>query len=96
MPIFIAAILSILGLVLTLKAAPIMLSIRDMSDPGALRGAFEAFHYWGNMRGVCQVLAFVAQVWALTVVAISAQTERASGSLDPATARSSTISRRKR
>jgi hypothetical protein len=95
-PVFVAALLSLLGLALTFKAAPIMLGITDAVDPATLKTAFEAFHHWGNMRGVCQVLAFVAQVWALAALAVSVQTERASGSLEPATARSSTTSRRKR
>jgi hypothetical protein len=28
----------------------------------ALQVAFEGFLYWGNIRGACQVLAFVAQL----------------------------------
>ncbi len=95
-PVFAAAVLSMLGLALTLKAAPIMLGIKDLIDPAALKTAFEAFHRWGNLRGICQVMAFAAEVWALSALAVAVQTERASGSLEPATARSSTTSRRKR
>jgi hypothetical protein len=60
-----AALLAAAGLAFTLKAAPIMLGIRGTSDPVALQHAFEGFVFWGNVRGVCQVLAFVAQLWAL-------------------------------
>lgn len=95
-PVFAAAILSLLGLALTLKAAPIMLGIKDLIDPAALKASFEAFQHWGNLRGICQVLAFAAEVWALAVLAASVQAERASGNLEPATARSSTTSRRNR
>jgi hypothetical protein len=45
---------------LTLKAAQIMLGIRDVDDPAGLREAFFAFWHWGNLRAVCQDLAFVA------------------------------------
>ena len=95
-PVFAAAILSLLGLALTLKAAPIMLGIKDLIDPAALKASFEAFHRWGNLRGICQVLAFAAEVWALAVLVALVQAERASGNLEPATARSSTTSRRNR
>lgn len=63
--IYAASILALAGLVLTLKAAPIMLGIKETTDPQALRGAFEGFYFWGGIRGVCQVLAFFALLWAL-------------------------------
>ncbi len=53
------------GLLCTLKAAPIMLSISGLDDPAALGQAFEGFRYWGGIRAVCQVLAFFATVLAL-------------------------------
>jgi hypothetical protein len=37
-----------------------MLGIRDLGDPAALQRAFEGFWYWGNLRAVSQVMAFVA------------------------------------
>ena len=79
-----------------IPAAPIMLGIKDAADPATLKAAFEAFNHWGNMRGVCQILAFATEVGAMAAASISVQAERASGSLEPATARSSTTSRRKR
>jgi hypothetical protein len=66
-PIYGAVLLSLGGLLCTLKAAPIMLGIEGLGDPAALQQAFEGFHFWGNIRGVFQVLAFVAAVWALAV-----------------------------
>jgi hypothetical protein len=60
-----AALLSAAGLLCTLKAAPIMLSVARLSDPAALRQAFEDFRTWGDLRGVFQVLTFVANLWAL-------------------------------
>ena len=66
-PIYGAALLSGGGLLCTLKAAPIMLGVEGLGDPAALRQAFDGFHFWGNIRGVFQVLAFLAAVWALAV-----------------------------
>ena len=67
LPIYGAALLSVGGLLCTLKAAPIMLGVEGLGDPAALRQAFDGFRFWGNIRGVFQVLAFLAAVWALAV-----------------------------
>jgi hypothetical protein len=63
-----ASLLAIGGLGLTFKAAPLMLGIRDATDPAALRRAFEGFRYWGDLRGICQVGAFLAQLVALAAL----------------------------
>jgi hypothetical protein len=60
-----AVLFAAAGLALTIKAAPIMLSIRDVTDSATLQRAFEGFWYWSNIRGACQVLAFAAQLLAL-------------------------------
>jgi hypothetical protein len=52
----------------TVQAAPIMLGIRDVSAPAALQHAFESFWNWGNLRAVCQVLAFPAQLGSLAML----------------------------
>jgi hypothetical protein len=58
------------GLVATVKAAPIMLSLRRIGDnPPALQKAFDGFKRWGNVRGIFQVLAFVTNIWALAALA---------------------------
>jgi hypothetical protein len=67
-PLYSAALLCIAGLMLTIKAAPFMLGIREVNEPAALQTAFEGFRYWGNIRGACQVLAFAAQLWALGIL----------------------------
>jgi len=67
-PLYAAVLFAAGGLVLTVKAAPIMLGIRDLGDPAALQRAFEGFWYWGNLRAASQVMAFVAQLAALTVL----------------------------
>jgi hypothetical protein len=46
-------ICSVGGLLFTIKAAPIMLGIADLSDPDALQRAFDGFLFWGNLRSVC-------------------------------------------
>ena len=39
---------------------------------GAGATALAGFRYWGNLRGICQVLAFIAQVLALATLAEAA------------------------
>jgi hypothetical protein len=68
-PLYSAALLCVAGLIFTIKAAPLMLGIREVNEPAALQNAFEGFRYWGNIRGACQVFAFAAQLWALGVLA---------------------------
>jgi hypothetical protein len=67
-PLYAAALLTLGGLVFTLKAAPIMLGIKDVHDPQALQEAFERFYYWGHWRGVCQILAFFSMLWAMILL----------------------------
>jgi hypothetical protein len=65
LPLYGAAVLSAAGLLCTLKAAPLMLSVGLLSDPASLQQAFDGFRFWGDIRGAAQVLAFFATVWAL-------------------------------
>jgi hypothetical protein len=59
---------AVLGLVFTTQAAPIMLGVAALGDnPQALRTAFEGFFFWSAIRGVCQILAFLANLMALTL-----------------------------
>lgn len=60
-----AVLFSVGGLLCTLKAAPIMLSIERVSDRAALQHALDGFYFWGDIRGIFQVLAFFATVWVL-------------------------------
>lgn len=65
-PLVAAIALSLLGLLLTTKAAPIMLSLGAVHQAGALQHAFDDFFFWGlYLRGAVYVLAFVASVWTL-------------------------------
>jgi hypothetical protein len=65
-PAVAAAILTLSGLTLTLKAAPNMLSIRRLGDDAAaLERARRAFNFWSRIRGACHIAAFLANVWSL-------------------------------
>ena len=71
LPLYLGAALALAGLLATTQAAPKMLSLRRLADddlPG-LQRAFDGFERWGNLRAVFQVLAFLANVWALAVLA---------------------------
>lgn len=62
-----AVALSLSGLLLTVKAAPIMLSLKKSQSNGAVQAAFNGFFFWGlYLRGAVNTLAFVAEVWALS------------------------------
>ena len=46
-----------------------MMSLRRIDDnASALQKAFNGFRRWGNVRGILQILAFLANVWALLAV----------------------------
>jgi hypothetical protein len=65
-PLVAAIALSLLGLLLTMKAAPIMLSLGAVQQAGTLQRAFDEFFFWGlYLRGAVYVLAFVASVWGI-------------------------------
>jgi hypothetical protein len=68
-PVCAAALLLIGGLVVTIKAAPIMLSVHHLgNDPVALQRAFDGFEFWGGLRGIFQVLGYLANVWSLVAI----------------------------
>jgi hypothetical protein len=68
-PLAAAIVFSWSGLFFTVTAAPIMLSLEEINDPAALQAAFEGFQFWGDIRGVCQVLQFAALMWTLRMLA---------------------------
>ena len=66
--LYCALVFSIVGLVLTVKAAPIMLSLAKSQPDAATQTAFDEFYVWGlYVRGSADLLAFVALVWALSI-----------------------------
>ena len=65
-PLYIAAGFSVLGLIFTLKAAPIMLGLSSSLSAADVQRAFGEFFFWGlYLRGAADSLAFMASVWAL-------------------------------
>jgi hypothetical protein len=63
---YVAAGLAIVGLLLTIGAAPIMLGLKRSGDEvQVLERAFRDFSRWSLIRAVAQVLAFVATLCLL-------------------------------
>jgi len=68
-PLYLAALMTAAGLLATIKAAPNMLRVRHLGDDeAALQQSLDGFQFWGNIRGLFQVLAFVANLWALVAL----------------------------
>ncbi len=70
MPIIAAPVLAASGLLMTTKAAPNMLRVPRLgNDAAGLQQALDGFQFWGNIRGLLQVLAYVASLWSLVAIA---------------------------
>jgi hypothetical protein len=68
-PIYGAVLMKVGVLLVTVKAAPIMMSVaRIGNDPVALQQAFEGFDWWGNLRAVFVALGYCATVWSLVAI----------------------------
>jgi hypothetical protein len=64
--LYLAAGFSVLGLLLTIKAAPIMLSLAVPQSTEATERAFQGFYFWGlYFRGAVDLIAFACSLWAL-------------------------------
>lgn len=68
LPIHLALLGTIGGLLASIKAAPTMLAVPDQRDPASLQMALDNFQLWGNIRAGFQVLAFAAGLWTMTEV----------------------------
>ena len=69
LPVYLSVVLVLVGLLATVKAAPLMMSLRRIGDDMlAVQKAFDGFRQWGNVRGAFQILAFLVNVWALVAV----------------------------
>ncbi len=67
MPLYVAVVLSVGGLLLTAKAAPIMLALASPQAAAAIRHAFDKFFFWGlYLRGSLDTSAFVSAGWSLS------------------------------
>ena len=59
LPIHLATIFSITGLVFTFFAAPLMLHLRTTDNgPRRVQQTFNQFHFWGLLRAIAQILSF--------------------------------------
>jgi hypothetical protein len=68
-PSILAAVaLFLLGLALTAKGAPIILSLGEVKSPAAPQHAFDDFCGDFILRGKVYVLAFVVAIWALSAM----------------------------
>lgn len=69
-PLYASVALVVGGLLTTLKAGPFMLSLRGIGDDeSALQKAFDGFRRSGNVRGILQILGFLANIWAFVALA---------------------------
>jgi hypothetical protein len=65
-PLYCAVAFSFVGLMLTAKAAPIMLGLAAPQSPSATQHAFDEFFLWGlYVRGTTVVLTFIAVTCSL-------------------------------
>src|SRR5262249_60343739 len=65
-PTLATAVLAAAGLLVTVKAAPNTLRLKDgNNDPERLRRSFDGFRSWGSLRETFQALAFGASERAL-------------------------------
>jgi len=68
LPLSLASLLSLLHTFATIRAAPVMLSIKDAPDDEALLTLkLDRFARWHAVRATFQVLAFLVLLWALVV-----------------------------
>jgi hypothetical protein len=64
--LYCAVVFSLLGLVITAKAAPIMLGLAAPQSSSATQHAFDEFFLWGAyVRGITIVLTFIAVTCSL-------------------------------
>lgn len=73
LPLYVAAILSVLHSLATAQAAPTMFSqLKVEDDDAALATIFNRFEFWQTARCILQVLNFVATLWGLVTIAVFA------------------------
>jgi hypothetical protein len=68
LPLSLASLLSLLHTFATTRAAPVMLSLKDVPDDEAILTAkLDRFARWHAVRATFQVLTFFVLLWALIV-----------------------------
>jgi hypothetical protein len=67
--LYVSAILAMVGLVLTLFAAPVMLNLPKLEgNTERIYQAFNEFHFWGLLRAIIQTISFVFSAFALSSI----------------------------
>jgi hypothetical protein len=68
-PLYGTMLMVVGGLLATIKAAPIMLTVRHLdNDAVGLQHALDGFQFWGGVREVFQLLAFIASLGTVAVL----------------------------
>jgi hypothetical protein len=68
LPLSLASLLSLLHTFATTRAAPVMLSLKDVPDDEVILTAkLDRFAHWHAVRATFQVLTFFVLLWALIV-----------------------------
>jgi hypothetical protein len=77
-PLYVAALGTVGGLLLTRQAAPKMLSLRRIAadDTASLQQVFDAFTFWSYLRLLAQAGAWLANLWSLITIATRDTTSR--------------------
>jgi hypothetical protein len=71
-PVYGAAVMNICVLLLTTRAAPIMLGLQHGgTNPVLLQKAFEGFYRWDSIRAVFGTLGDCAAIWSLVAVSLA-------------------------
>ena len=68
LPAYLAALFEILGLLVTVLAAPNLIRLRRPQDPATTEQSFHLFHRWGLLRAAFQISAFPVFLWAVWVL----------------------------
>ena len=65
-PVYSACILSFIGLVFTIFAAPVMLGLPGLNNDAAqLQAAFDKFYFYSSFRAIAQVSVFFCCLWGM-------------------------------
>jgi hypothetical protein len=67
-PVYLTAAFELLGLSITMLAAPNLIRLRRPQDLATTERSFRLFHRWGLLRAAFQISAFPISLWALWVL----------------------------
>jgi len=67
-PAYLAALFELLGLSITVLAAPNLIRLRRPQDLATTERSFRLFHRWGLLRAAFQIMAFPISLWAVWVL----------------------------